>query len=177
MKNFVGSLNTDISFDVLSRFPAKDLVELKRVSKGWQHLIMNQSFIQIQSRRREPLSGFFFQQRFQWSEYDIETINYIPVKWEGLELHKKVFDFLPQDVVLLTTCNGLVCCRSCFPFELPAIFVCNPLNKEWVKLDWTEPDKEHSIALAFDPLLDISGNSANFKLDRELESLKGYLLV
>ncbi|KAJ9129143.1 hypothetical protein P3X46_034071 [Hevea brasiliensis] len=159
-----GNLNTDIPFDVLSRLPTKDLVELKFVSKGWHQLVTDPSFIQVQSQRIQPLSGFFFQQRFQWCQDDIVIINYIPMKWEGAELHKKVFDFLPQDVVLLTSCNGLFCCRSCFPFEQPAIFVCNPLNKEWIKLDWAEPDKEKSIALAFDPFQDFSDNSANFKL-------------
>lgn len=165
-----GNLNADIHFDVLSRLPTKNLAELMLVSKGWHQLITDLSFIKVQSQRIQLLSGFFFQQRFQWCREDIETINYIPVKWEGGELYKKVFDFLPQDVVLLASCNGLFCCRSCFPFEQPTLFVCNPLNKEWIKLDWAEPDKEKNIALAFDPFHDFSDNSTNFKLVRISQS-------
>ncbi|KDP45805.1 hypothetical protein JCGZ_17412 [Jatropha curcas] len=166
MKNFE-SLTTDITFDVLSRLPTKRLIELKTVSKGWKQLITNPLFIKVQSQKEEPLSGFFFQQRFQWCEIDIKTINYIPVKLkEGIELQNGCFDFLSQEVVLLTSCNGLICCRSCFPFENPSLFVCNPLNREWIKLDWINPDKENSIALAFDPSKDLVDNSANFKLVR-----------
>lgn len=168
MENF-GGLNSDIPFDVLSRLSAKELVGFKSVSKGWQHLISDRSFIRVQSQKKEPLSGFFCQQRYRWSYDDIKTISYIPVGREGAELRQNVFDFLPQDVVVLTSCNGLVCCRSCVPFEEPTIYVCNPLNKEWNRMDWARPDKEDSIALAFDPFQDFTENSTNFKVVRVLQ--------
>jgi F-box interacting protein len=159
-----GCLDTDIPFDVLSRLQTKDLLGLKCVSKGWKDLISDRSFIQAQSQKKEPLSGFFFQQRHRYCPDDIKTITYFPV--ERNRLQQDVFAFLPQDVVVLALCNGLVCCRSCYPFEDPAIYVCNPLNSEWWKLDWKEPGKESFIALAFNPFQDISVSLTNFKVVR-----------
>ncbi|CAK7327891.1 unnamed protein product [Dovyalis caffra] len=159
-----GCLNPDIPFNVLSRLQTKDLLGLKCVSKGWHRLISDRSFIQAQSQKKEPLSGFFFQQRYPYCSDDIKTITYVPVERKGLR--QDVFAFLPQDVVVLASCNGLLCCRSCYPFEDPAIYVCNPLNSDWWKLDWKEPDKESFIALAFDPFQDFSVNSKNFKVVR-----------
>ncbi|CAK7327893.1 unnamed protein product [Dovyalis caffra] len=171
-----GCLNPDITFNVLSRLQTKDLLGLKCVSKGWHRLISDRSFIQAQSQKKEPLSGFFFQQRYPdcyETSDDIKTITYIPVERKGLQ--RNVFAFRRQYVVVLASCNGLLCCRSCFPFEDPAIYVCNPLNSDWWKLDWKEPDKESFIALAFDPFQDFSVNSTNFKVvrPRKLETEKG----
>ncbi|CAK7327888.1 unnamed protein product [Dovyalis caffra] len=172
----VGCLNTDIPFDVLSRLQTKELLGLKCVSKGWNHLISDLSFIQAQSQKKEPLSGFFFHQRYRYCFDDVKTITYVPVERKGLQ--QDVFAFLPQDVVVLASCNGLLCCRSCYPFEDPAIYVCNPLNSDWWKVDWKEPDKESFIALAFDPIQDFSVNSTNFKVVRprrlETEQEKAY---
>ncbi|KAJ6411132.1 hypothetical protein OIU84_007814 [Salix udensis] len=166
-----GCLNTDIPFNVLSRLQTKDLLGLKCVSKGWNHLISDRSFIQAQSQRKEPLSGFFFQQRHRYCPDDIKTITYFPAERKGLQ--QDVFAFLPWDVVVLVSCNGLVCCRSCYPFEDPAIYVCNPLNCEWWRLDWKEPDKESFISLAFNPSQDISVNLTNFKVVRPSLSKNG----
>ncbi|KAJ6294999.1 hypothetical protein OIU76_022981 [Salix suchowensis] len=124
----LGCLNTDIPFNVLSRLQTKDLLGLKCVSKGWKHLISDRSFIQAQSQRKEPLSGFFFQQRHRYCPDDIKTITYFPVEGKGLQ--QDVFAFLPRDVVVLASCNGLVCCRSCYPFEDPAIYVVRPRQFE-----------------------------------------------
>ncbi|KAG5229671.1 F-box protein [Salix suchowensis] len=169
----LGCLNTDIPFNVLSRLQTKDLLGLKCVSKGWKHLISDRSFIQAQSQRKEPLSGFFFQQRHRYCPDDIKTITYFPVERKGLQ--QDVFAFLPRDVVVLASCHGLVCCRSCYPFEDPAIYVCNPLNCEWWRLDWKEPDKESFISLAFNPSQDISVNLTNFKVvrPRQFETEQG----
>lgn len=156
----------DIPFDVLSRLPTKPLVILKRVCKGWHQLISDPSFIKVHSRKREPISGFFFQQRYQWCCDDVKTINYIPVEMEGSQFKQKIFDFLPEDVVLMASCNGLVCCRSCYPFKDPALYVCNPLNKEWVRLKWKSPKKENTIALAFDPCRDPIDTSTKFSVVR-----------
>ncbi|XVF05159.1 hypothetical protein REPUB_Repub05bG0147800 [Reevesia pubescens] len=162
----LGGLNGDISFEVLSRLPTKHVPRLRCVSKGWNLLISNPIFMKIQSQKIEPLSGFFFQQKYQWRDDDITTISYIPVEKQDAELHQKVFDFLPEDVVVLASCNGLVCCRSCSPFEDPCLYICNPLNNEWIKLKWGEPNKEDSFALAFDPCRDQVGTSTKFKLIR-----------
>ncbi|KAF5730388.1 F-box protein [Tripterygium wilfordii] len=162
----MGKLDNDVAFDVLSRLQTKDLLCLKRVSKDWHHIMSDPSFIEVQSRRKEPLMGFFFQQRFKWCFDDIKTITYIPLYRKATQLHQNVFSFLPQQVVVLATCNGLVCCRSCYPFEDPKVYVCNPLNKQWIEIEWPKPDKACGIALAFDPFRDLKELSTNFKLVR-----------
>ncbi|GLT38509.1 hypothetical protein SLA2020_127540 [Shorea laevis] len=169
------SLNSDIPFEVLSRLPTKFLPGMKCVSRAWHRLISDRTFlkVQMQSQKREPVSGFFVQQRYQYCEDDIKTISYIPVETEGDELKQTIFNFLPEEVALLTSCNGLVCCRSCLPFQVASLYICNPLNHQWIKLAWDEPDKEHSFALAFDPSQDLTDTSTNFKLVRVQKSETG----
>ncbi|XP_057465245.1 F-box protein At5g49610-like [Actinidia eriantha] len=154
----------DIPMDVLSRLPVKTLLGLKCVSKDWHRLISERSFITHQLKRAEPVSGFFFQERFQWCDDDIKTISYIPVKMEGTEVQSSVFNFLPESVVLSAVSNGLICCRSCFPSPRPVIYVCNPLNKEWVTFPWSAPDKRSSLGLAFDPFKNPIDKSTDFKV-------------
>ena len=160
-------LNNDVFFDVLSRLPAKVLAGLKRVSRGWHSLISDRPFVHVQLRRMKPeVSGFIFQQKFQWSDEDFKTVLYIPIEKGNFRVQQTVFDFLPDDVVVLASCKGLVCCRSCFPTRDPAIYICNPLNKEWVTLRWAELDQDSCIAFAFDPHQDPIDTSTNFKLVR-----------
>ncbi|KAK8503519.1 hypothetical protein V6N13_094653 [Hibiscus sabdariffa] len=163
----LGELNNDIPFDVLSRLPTKYMPRLKCVCRGWNRLISDPIFMKVQSQKREPVSGFIFQRRYRWRDEDTTTVTYIPVGKQDAEaeLFQTVFDFLPEHVVVLSSCNGLVCCRSCFPKVDPCFYICNPLNHEWIRLEWDdETNREDTFALAFDPCKDILGTSAKFKL-------------
>ncbi|XP_027359235.1 F-box protein At5g49610-like [Abrus precatorius] len=172
-------LNSDILFDILSRIPVKDLLGLKCVSKEWHGIISSRSFsiAQLGKNRELFLTGFIYQEKFMWCKEDIATVSYIPVDDAGTrgcsKVHHMVFDFLPEDVVVLASCKGLVCCRSTIPSEKkPVIYVCNPSNREWIKLDWPpsgyEYDRNESIALAFDfdPSKDSIDSLNRFKLVR-----------
>ena len=168
--------NTDVLFNVLSRLSTKILLVLKCVSKGWHQLISDRSFIQAQLQKQKPIVlGFIFQGKYQLCNEDIKTVSCIPVVESedevegGEQVQQKVFDFLPEDVVMLASCNGLVCCRSCFPAQAqdPAIYVCNPSNKEWIKLKSTSAlDNLTTIGLVFDPTRDPVDSSTKFKLVR-----------
>ena len=84
-------------------------------------------------------------------------------------MQQKVIDFLPEDVVMLASCNELVCCLSCFPAQAqdPAIYVCNPTNKEWIKFKSPSAlDNLTTIGLVFDPTRDPVYSSTKFKLFR-----------
>ena len=84
-------------------------------------------------------------------------------------MQQKVIDFLPEDVVMLASCNELVCCLSCFPAQAqdPAIYVCNPTNKEWIKFKSPSAlDNLITIGLVFDPTRDPVYSSTKFKLFR-----------
>lgn len=168
----------DIPFDVLSRLPVKTLLEMKCVSKGWHQLISDRSFVQAQFQKTGlMLSGFIFQEKYEKCKNDIKTFSYMPVNGDSM-VQKMVLGFLPEDVVVLASCNGLVCCRSCFPTQHPTIYVCNPLFKKWVSFEVVHLDRYSNIALAFDPIKDPVNLSTNFKLVRiqqlENEQEEGY---
>ncbi|KAK7251766.1 hypothetical protein RIF29_35254 [Crotalaria pallida] len=170
METVQSFLYSDVLFDVLVRIPVKDLLGLKSISTQWQNVISSRSFIKAQMENIElSLTGFILQENFRWCNEDIKTVNYLPVettiKGGDKMQHQSVFHFLPEDVVVLASCKGLVCCRSCFPCEEPTIYVCNPSNKQYIKLDLNGYEKNESIALAFD--LDSSFDTfTKFKLVR-----------
>ncbi|GAB4850241.1 hypothetical protein Ancab_029537 [Ancistrocladus abbreviatus] len=176
----IGLLNTDVSINILSRLPTKTLIQLKCVSKGWQRLISDPDFIKVQTRSTQPISGFFFQEKFQWCDDDIERVIYIQLGVQGAKLHQTVLDFLPEKVVIFTSSDGLLCCRSCMPTSKPVLYVCNPTTKEWLTLNWDVLNKRDCIGLAFDPTSqDCRNIPRNFKLVRvhleeNLETTKGY---
>ncbi|KAJ4973295.1 hypothetical protein NE237_006469 [Protea cynaroides] len=140
------------------------LLGLKCVSKGWHRLISDLSFIRVQLERSQTISGFFFQERFHWCDEDIESLSYLPVGMEQAVVQNNILDFLPENVVIKSSSNGLLCCRSCLPAQDPVIYVCNPSIKEWVKLNWAKPDKNDSFALAFNPLSHLVDICKDFKV-------------
>ncbi|XP_019051907.1 PREDICTED: F-box protein At5g49610-like [Nelumbo nucifera] len=161
----IGLSSDDIPIEVLSRLPAKTLLGLKCVSRGWHHLISDPAFIRVQIQRsKEAISGFFFQEKFHWCDADIETLSYIPIGREQAVVKHTVLDFLPEKVVIMDSSNGLICCRSCMPAPDPVIYVCNPSNKEWVTLKWAKPEKSKSLALLFDPFCNPIDTPMNFKV-------------
>jgi hypothetical protein len=163
----LGFFNSDLPHNVLSRLPTKTLLGLKCVSKGWHKVISERSFIQDQLQKHKPIvSGFIFQGKYQWCNEDIKIVSYIPVESKVSQVQQMVFDFLPEVVVILASCNGLVCCRSCFPAQDPAIYVCNPSNKQWIRLNSATPDQHSTIGLVFDPARDPVNISTKFKLVR-----------
>ena len=111
----LGCMNDDILMQVLSKLSTKDVHMLKCVAKEWHNLILDRSFICLQLKKTEAVSGFFFQARFQWCDEDINNIGYIPLETRKTQVHSTVLDFLPEEVVILASCNGLLCCRSSYP--------------------------------------------------------------
>lgn len=114
MDNF-GKLSNDILLDIFCCLLMKYLIWLKCVCKGWQQLISDHVFSIIQSHRSVSISGFFFQHtgfHFDcwniWYHDDSKAITYVPVEIGGGG--HSVFSFLPEDVMVLTSCNGLICC-------------------------------------------------------------------
>ncbi|KAL2330057.1 hypothetical protein Fmac_017638 [Flemingia macrophylla] len=162
MKKVEAFLNSDVLMEILSRIPAKELLSLKRVCKEWRRMISSRSFAKLHVGRAAGagdagLSGFILQERFVWCSDDIREVSYIPVD-ETARSNSTVLDFLPEDVVVLASCKGLVCCRSYFPCESPVVYVCNPCNRDCVRLDWPwkvphyygRKIRSVALALAFD---------------------------
>ncbi|CAL5199644.1 unnamed protein product [Lathyrus oleraceus] len=147
-------LNSDIIFDILSRVPAKPLLGMKCISRRWQTIISNRLFIKAQLQKAElVLNGFIVQDGNMLSKQDVKTVSYIPVetKNEARVVHQKVFSFLPEEVLVLASCKGIVCCRSRLPSPNPMLYLCNPLIREWIQLKCPiRCDVIDSIALVFD---------------------------
>jgi len=162
MKKFHGFLNTDALFEVLSRLTVKALLGMKSTSTEWYKLISSPSFIKAQLEKKGlVLSGFIFQEKYLLANEDIKTISYINIppldhhhpntRSEAL-VNQKILSFLPEDVVVLASCNGLICCRSCFLFSTanPTLYICNPTNREWTSLACLNYCRSDRIALAVD---------------------------
>ncbi|XP_056693001.1 putative F-box/kelch-repeat protein At3g17570 isoform X2 [Spinacia oleracea] len=146
-------LNNDISFNVLSRLPASILVQLKLVSKGWQHLISNPDFMRLQMKIAKPIliSGYLFQEKYLYCEIDVEKVSYIPIRAKETRIYQNVLEFLPEKVTVLGSSNGLICCRSCLPSPDPLIYICNPASKKWVHVKWDRINMKDYIAFSFEP--------------------------
>ncbi|XP_059306237.1 putative F-box protein At1g47300 [Lycium ferocissimum] len=169
MKKELWFPSSDMLYEVLPRLSTKDLLKLKCVSKGWRCLISDRSFIQVQLKNKEPLTGFFYQGRYKWCDEDYDYISFIPIARVTAEVHNDVLNFLPERIAILDSRHGLICCRSSFPRRVPIIYICNPVNKEWKTLQWPNPSRESIITLVFDPLKNPVDEFTNFKENGEAQ--------
>jgi F-box interacting protein len=130
--------------EALEYLPAKFLLNCKAVSKKWNHWISSSFFAHRQSTHFKDFSGLFCQLPGELPEFiSIDSVSYgVPTP---------SLNFLPESVYIRDSCNGLVCCQSCFYYGV--YYICNPVTKQWVKIP--EPNLYHglevSIALAFEP--------------------------
>ncbi|KAF4353159.1 hypothetical protein G4B88_003036 [Cannabis sativa] len=93
-------LNNDVFIEVLYLLPTKTLFQLKCVSKTWNNVISDQSFIHSQLQRTKlSISEFIFQEKFLWLNKDIKIVTYISIDEEGFQFKQIIFDFLREDVV------------------------------------------------------------------------------
>lgn len=166
--------NRDEQANILFRLPTKAFLGLKSVSKDWcnfiSDLMSESSFIRQHSKRKEPTSGFFYQERFKWHDDDIKFVSYITAGKEGVQAHRRVFEFLPEYIVVQASSYGLICARSCFGSQHQLIYICNPINKEWISLPFPQFDTKSSLALAFDPFSDVKDDATNFKVVQVYEA-------
>nr|GLL46933.1 F-box protein At5g49610-like [Ipomoea trifida] len=139
------NLPADMLIEILSRLPSKALAPMRLVSKNWKCIISDRNFIRHQLKRRENLSGFFFQDYcHDFRDADFKSVCYVSVDSDFTKVEKGVLNFLPEKVVILSSSNGLICCRSSFPCLEPVLYVCNPLNRECITLQWPNIPKVSS---------------------------------
>lgn len=111
----------------------------------------------------EPiLPGIICQKSFDWVIGNISNVHYVNIPpFDQIIIskpmvHNDMFKFLPENVIVLSACNGLICCLNKKPGNplLPAketLYICNPTNKQWVSLDCPDYDRIQSTVLAYDP--------------------------
>lgn len=144
-KNFVVIQDVVRDF-VLPFLPAKSLTRCKLVSKEWCRKIQTPFLAHQQSFYFKHISGFFRQSSG-------EKPSFISLDQDAYGVPSSSLSFLPEPVDLITTCNGLLCCRS----RLGDLdyYICNPATKEWRILP--KPILYHgpetAVALAFEPTL------------------------
>ncbi|CAL1372618.1 unnamed protein product [Linum trigynum] len=159
----------DVAEILLSKLETRDLLQMKCVSKGWRELISDRSFVLNYSRQWQhpPLSGFFFLKK-SWRAvnyyYDASYIS--GAREEAAKLLKSPLDFIPEDFMVTSSCNGLVCCTN---FSLSnstlTLHVGNPLTREWIELDWDgRRGRPIVMTLSSNPSRDIAEDSTDFKV-------------
>ncbi|KAB1226958.1 hypothetical protein CJ030_MR1G022260 [Morella rubra] len=126
-----------------------------------------------ESEKEEELSG------------DEKLLDFLPEKEEKVWSVETLLDFLPEKVVLMSSCDGLLCCRNCIYEDdcIPSnifesrtrlekmlteklvIYVCNPSTKEWIAVRSTGScSVSDNIGLAFYPFSCSSMAAPVFKL-------------
>lgn len=148
--------NGEIAIEILSWLPIESLNDLKSVCKQWRELLSHPSFCSAHFRRSAKTNSGIFLQSGHYCKYcqnnlDVITNGYISIGKEGrYATSENILDFLPEKVVVLASCSGLLLCRNIldiwysdhcyhrnmldyYPKEV-VLYVCNPFTTEWATL-------------------------------------------
>ncbi|GFS38844.1 hypothetical protein Acr_00g0059770 [Actinidia rufa] len=143
--------------NVLPFLPAKSLVQFKAVSKDWDRWISSPFLAHKQSCVCHNVSGFFCQ-------FGISPPTFITLNRRAYGVPSHSLDFLPEPVVIRSSCNGLLLCQGYGVANV--YYLGNPVNKEWSELP--KPNYYHqaepALVLAFEPLE--LNFSAHFEIER-----------
>ncbi|XP_047312101.1 F-box protein At5g49610-like [Impatiens glandulifera] len=163
----INRLSDDTLEEIFSRLSVKDICFSKCVSKKWQIIMSEFSFISRYASKSTGISGLFFQHHEELSDFLRKSIVHIPVEMECLQVQENVLNFLPERVSVVSSNNGLLCCRSFLNTHIssipggvaegfrwgksdPKLYVCNPTSKEFITINPPEEDFGVSIGLSFD---------------------------
>ncbi|XVF37550.1 hypothetical protein REPUB_Repub20aG0018400 [Reevesia pubescens] len=145
----------DMATEILFRLPAKTLLAFKLTSKRWNTFISDPSFLHIHSQKCRAIDGLFLQEYLSKSKREFDCLNYLSISKVPYKVSETVLDFLPEKVVVVASCNGLLCCRSIVaplikgyhkPLFDPetivreqcqkgyVIYICDPATKEWISV-------------------------------------------
>ncbi|KAL0887901.1 hypothetical protein Bca101_011884 [Brassica carinata] len=139
----------DLTFEILSRLPAKSIIRFQSVSKLWYSIIrskdLEDSFL-IHSKTRPRLLFTFEHSRkriiFSAPEHDMEENS--STARHDMTISDLVYDIKSRPV------NGLICCT-----HGSSIAVCNPTTRQILKLpDVTRNGRCMYARLGYDPVQD-----------------------
>lgn len=128
---------------ILRYLPAKSLARSRLVSKEWDQWISSPFFAHMQSQYFRKMSGFF--------EDRNGAVRFISLDISAYGVPYPSLSFLPQNVFIRSSSNGLLLCRAIY--EENEYYICNPANKEWIKLPSSSyyHGREPKYVLAFEP--------------------------
>jgi len=126
-------LPQDIILKILTWTSLKGIGRCRVVSKDWNLITYDSSFMQEHYQKRTTISGFFMQTKSQ--------TNLMPqfVSTNNLATDSKLsLDFLPGPVrIEAATKQGILVCVNYYPGNRPEIlehYVCKPSTQQWCKI-------------------------------------------
>ncbi|XP_047310253.1 F-box protein At5g49610-like [Impatiens glandulifera] len=163
----INRLNNDTLEEIFSLLSVKDIALSKCVSKKWQIIMSDFSFVCRYASKSTGISGLFLQQHEGLSNFLRKSIVHVPVELECGQIQENLLNFLPERVSIMSSNNGLLCCRSFVNTNIssipggisegfrwgkidPKLYVCNPTSKEFITINPPEEDLGVSIGLTFD---------------------------
>lgn len=123
----------DVSREILVRLPPKSVFKFRCVSKRWNDIIQDPSFLHSYASRRkgslDQLLGFILRaDKYSYANPRPRSEPRIKV----LPLQGKRIGYFPEKVgYFISSSNGLVLCGHHHPMKY---YVINPLTKKWVSL-------------------------------------------
>lgn len=154
ISKFIKDMNSGIYMDLkniireyaLPCLPAKSLFRSMGVCRDWKNQISTPFFAHKQTNLFHAISGFFYQFRG-------DVPSFISLDMKAYGVPDPSLKFLPEEVDITCSSNGLVCCQGRTADK--AYYICNPVTKQWKKLP--KPNGNHgpdpAIVLIFEPSL------------------------
>ncbi|KAH7855535.1 hypothetical protein Vadar_025925 [Vaccinium darrowii] len=139
-------LPEDVLMDILSRIPAKSLLQWKSVSKYWYSLIQNPSFISLHHTRAQLNECLYLTRRVDDGEQVALALIASPTAIRDLNL-----DFTGRhfgNIHLSDSCNGVLCLHN-----KSEIVICNPAIRESriIPLPFHQTERSSCLGFTFDP--------------------------
>lgn len=128
---------------IIRYLPAKSLAKCRRVSKEWNQWISSPFLAHMQSQYFRKTSGFFQSSK--------PVIRFFALENSAYGVPDPSLGFLPMDVSIKSSCNGLLLCQAVDDDNI--YYICNPANEQWVRLPPSNyyHGAKPNIVLAFEP--------------------------
>ncbi|OMO67231.1 hypothetical protein CCACVL1_20698 [Corchorus capsularis] len=119
-------MNPDIMFEIFSRVPLKTLTKSRLVSKEFNSLTYESSFMKIHCERTKTIAGYVVQSS-QKTRYHS---SFLSIDNPGFDPRQLNLDFLPQPVQILATADqGLLFCAT--HGSKNQHYICKPSTRQW----------------------------------------------
>lgn len=139
----------------LQYLPAKSLFRFQSVCRDWNLQISSPFFAHNQSHSFHSILGLF-------GQTPGEPPSFLSFDAKSCGVPDPLLTFIPDPVEILSSSNGLLCCKSCSVEKV--YYICNPVTQQWKKLPKSNArhGSDPAIVLVFEPSL--LNFDADFKL-------------
>ncbi|XP_030970714.1 F-box protein At5g49610-like [Quercus lobata] len=152
------TLPKDMIFEILSRITSGDIGRCRLVSKDWNLITYDSSFIQAHSERTKTIDGFFIGS-LEWGK----PVNKFVSINEPDPKSKLSLDFIPGPVsIIAATKQGLLLCVDNYSCRNHKYYVCKPSTKQWKKIP-NPRTRYHTVRCA---MVVLKSNPLHYKIIR-----------